>query len=487
MSAAAVATAPSTAPRAQSAANSEVLLLSTLDLDHGVGLGHSVPVLPWLARERVKGALATLRPGRRAGQPVRFLEVLRRHAPAYLLEARPAPEVARVLTRLLTCRTVGLGGHLVRCPDCGDAELLLHGCRDRHCPSCGAVRQWRWLEQRKKRALDVPHFHSVFTVAPELRPLFRANKARLYALLMQAAAATVRWAGRRALGDDVLLASTTVLHTWNRSLEYHPHVHAIVAAGGLRQDGTWVAPKGPLLPADDGVRDRFCRALLRRIRHAHEDEPLRLPAGWDEARLEAALARAAARRWYVYSKRTMRSDEAYEYIARYTSKVGLSAARLLAYDGETVTLKTKNGALELPGRELVRRFALHALPKGFVRVRYQGLFVSRHAERHAQARRSIAEQKLGCGFAAELEGRSGAAEGAQARGRGADGRDGQNGDSWQEVCTRHGFEVNRCQHCGATLEYTPFQASNELSRRFYEALFAEARARVASGPPPRPG
>ena len=400
------------------------------------------------------------------------MEVLRDHAPALALGrvgrgSEPTQE-ERVLQRLVVCRTLGLGGQVVRCPGCGDSALLPHACRDRHCPTCPSVRQWRWLEQRKRRALDVPHFHSVFTVAPELRPLIQENPRRLYAALMAAAATTVRWACRRSIGE-ARVAFTSVLHTWSRSLEYHPHVHVLLAAGGLAPDGSrWVVPeRRALLPADDEVRARFRDTLLRRIRRARARGRLRLPPGWGEERLALALARAASRRWYVYSKRTVRSDEAYEYLARYTCRVGLTAARLLAYDGRTVKLATRGGALELPGQELVRRFLLHVLPRGFTRIRYHGLFVSRHAANHALARRRIAEQGLGCGFAAALEGRD-------------EGEAGAVTDSWQEVCARNGHAVERCHLCDGVLEYTSFPPSPQLTARYRAALLARALAR---GPP----
>ena len=426
-------------------------------------------------------------PGDGQAKP-RFVEVLRDHAPAYLLAHHLGEQETRVLERLLQCRTPGLGGKLAVCKDCGDRTLVCNACRERHCPTCPAVRQWRWSDQRKKRALDVPHFHTVFTVPAELRPLFLADPRRLYGALMAAAAQTVRWACRRAVGDAIP-AFTTVLHTWNRSLGQHPHVHVLLAAGGLAPDGSrWVEPAAAMLPADDEVRDYFRAALLRRIRRLRATGELRRPDGWGQERLEQVLERAAARRWYVYSKGRLRSDETYEYLANYTRRVGLSSARLLSYDGETVRLGTREGrSVLLSGEELVRRFLLHVLPPRFVRLRHHGLFVSRHAKNHALARLRIAEQGLGCGFAAELEGReveapasAASAANAASTANAASGEAGGEGETWQELCTRRGFDVQHCRRCQGPLDYVPFPASTEMRAGFRAMLFARGRARLAA-------
>jgi hypothetical protein len=447
-------------------------------------------LLPQRGRERVEQALAGLEPTRdRDAAPaqraaVRVVDVLRDHGPLYLLERRLPEHEARVLGRLLECRTPGLGGQLVRCPDCGERKLLPNACRDRHCATCPAVRQWRWLEQRSTRALDVPHFHTVFTIPAELRALVFENRRLLYGALLASAAATVRWACARALGGATP-AFSSVLHTWNRAQEFHPHVHVVLAAGGLSAGGArWIEPPSgqAMLAADDEVRARFRGALLRRIRRARVLGELRLPPGWDEARLDEELTRAEARRWHVYSKRALSSAEAYEYLSRYVRSLGISTARVLAYDRETVTIATREGrSVTLPGRELVRRHLLHVLPKGFTRVRHYGLFVSRHAANHALARRRIAEQGLGCGFAAELEGRA-----EESGGEGQPGGAPESEATWQAVCTRNGFAVERCPRCDVPLEYTRFPPSAQLAASFRAELFARARERAAGttrGPP----
>ena len=395
--------------------------------------------------------------------------VIRDHAGALLADPQLAEQVRRVLRHLVSCRTEGLGGHLVRCESCGQKELVYHACRDRHCPTCPAVRALRWVEVRKQRALDVEHHHAVFTLPGALRPLFFKNQDRLYGEFMKAVADAVRWGCRRVIGDATP-AFTTVLHTWDRRLKFHLHAHVVLAVGGLSLDGsTWVIRgRGEcFLPADEALRERFRDALLARVQKLRAAGQLVLPPACSDADLDAILARQAKRRWHVYSKKTLRSDRAYEYLGRYARRVGLSSARIVAYDGERVTFVTKGGkTTTITGAELVRRLALHVLPRGFVRLRHYGLFTVRHKARLALARQRIAEQGLGCGYAAVLE-----------------GDDEQSADlaedaAWQDVVReRLGFDPDVCRACKArALVRVPIAPSPLLVRRDLERVMRRRRA-----------
>ena len=191
-----------------------------------------------------------------------------------------------------------------------------------------------------------------------------------------------------------------------------------------------------------------------------------MPPATSHADLDELLARQATRRWHVYSKKTLRSDRAYEYLRRYARRVGLSSARIVAYDGERVTFVTKEGrTVTITGQELVRRLALHVLPRGFVRLRHHGLFTARHKERLALARQKIAEQGVGCGYAAVLE-----------------GDDEQSADldedaAWEDVVReRLGFNPDVCRACkGRALLRVPLAPSPLLVRRDLEWVMRRRR------------
>lgn len=224
-----------------------------------------------------------------------------------------------------------------------------------------------------------------------------------------------------------------------------------------------------MLAADEALRGRFRGALLARIKKLRAAGQLALPPGVSEQELDALLARYATRRWHLYSKKTLRSDRAYEYLGRYARRVGLSSARITHYDGERVTFVTKAGrTVTITGQELVRRLALHVLPRGFVRLRHQGLFTARHKARLALARQKIAEQGAGCGFAETLEG--------------DDARTAELADdaAWEDVVReRLGFDPTVCRRCDkGPLVRTPIAPSPTLVRRNLERVMARRR-----GPP----
>ena len=177
----------------------------------------------------------------------------------------------QVLGAMVRCRTAALGGHIDRCDACGFSRPAYNSCRNRHCPKCQALAQYRWLEQRKARILPVHHFHVVFTLPAELRALVKRYPRDMYALLFTAASQTLIELGADAKRLGAQLGVTAVLHTWSRDLNYHPHVHCVVTGGGLSQDGhRWVTTQpGFLFPVQVMgalFRSKFLHGV-RKLRH----------------------------------------------------------------------------------------------------------------------------------------------------------------------------------------------------------------------------
>jgi hypothetical protein len=298
-----------------------------------------------------------------------------------------------------TCRTAVLGGHVDACHNCGHREISYNSCRDRHCPKCQCLRQARWVTQRMERVLPTHHFHAVFTVPQELKPLALHNRVRFFELLFAAASRTLLALGRdpRRLGG--LLGITAVLHTWSRSLDFHPHLHCIVTGGGLALDGRrWVAApgRGRFLFPVKVMATLFRAKLLVALARAHRRGELQFAGSCAHLADPAAFARLKddlyRKPWVVYCKPPFGgATQVFRYLGRYTHRVGISNQRLIAIGPRGVTFATKNGQhITLPPDEFIRRFLLHVLPAGFVKIRHYGLLAaSRVHHQLAVARRLL--------------------------------------------------------------------------------------------------
>ena len=313
-------------------------------------------------------------PATYAGRPRHDFADIVRGCLAELQASGPlAPEQGRALAAIRSCRTAALGGHLEECLDCGVRHPAYSSCRNRHCPKCQALAAERWIAARSDRLLPVRHFHVVFTVPAELRPLAQQAPEPVYSMLLQAASATLLELG--ASRWQVRLGVTAILHTWTRDLRYHPHVHALVTAGGLTDSGARFVrrPGRYLFPVK--VMGALLRGkVLAALRDLHRRRRLPLPAA-DLDRLCAQLARHA---WVVYAKSAFRRVEhVLSYLGRYTHRVGLANSRILLVTPDAVTFHTRHGqTATLAPVELVRRFVQHVLPPGFQKLRHYGLYAS---------------------------------------------------------------------------------------------------------------
>ncbi len=303
------------------------------------------------------------------------------------------------------CRTAALGGHVDTCPRCGyQAAISYNSCRNRHCPKCQTQAREHWLAARERELLPTNYFHVVFTVPHELNVLALTNQRLFYDLLFAASAQTLLEvaADPKHLGAAIGLIS--ILHTWGQNLLLHPHVHCAIPAGGLSPDHQrWVRPRYPFfLPArvlSRAFRGKFCAGLKRLCRRKRLccAGPASLLA--DSKQFRQLLRRLHRQDWVVYAKPAFGGPaQVLRYLGRYTHRVAISNHRLLAFDGERVTFRWKDYAhggkqrkMNLTGIEFLRRFFLHVLPKGFVRIRHFGFLSNRHrASRLAVCRQLLA-------------------------------------------------------------------------------------------------
>jgi len=288
------------------------------------------------------------------------------------------------------CRTAALGGHLDACPQCGFQAISYNSCRNRHCPKCQAQARERWLAAREQELLATRYFHVVFTVPHELNLLAQDNPREFYHLLFTASATTLLEvaADPRHLGAEIGILS--ILHTWGQNLLAHPHIHCVIPAGGIAPDGGhWVRPRYafflPVKVLSRVFRGKFIAGLKRlygrkQLRCAGPSAALA-----DEKQFRQLLRRLHRQDWVVYAKPAFGgARQVLRYLGRYTHRVAISNHRLVSFDGERVTFRWKDYAhgskqrlMTLTATEFLRRFFLHVLPKGFVRIRHFGFLANR--------------------------------------------------------------------------------------------------------------
>ncbi len=297
----------------------------------------------------------------------------------------------KVMSAIEQCRSAALGGHLLRCDACAQVQIAYNSCRNRHCPKCQASAAKRWLEARQADLLPLDYYHVVFTLPAPISAIAYYNKAVLYDLLFEVAAETLRTIAAEPKHLGAQIGATLVLHTWGSALTHHPHVHGIVAGGGLALDGErWVACKPGFFLSVRVLSRLFRRRFLEQLDQAHRAGRLQFFGEYTalvDARAFADwLVPLRTCEWVVYAKRPFAGPAAVlAYLSRYTHRVAISNQRLLALDERGVTFrwkdyrakgKTRHKTMTLAADEFMRRFLLHVLPGGFHRIRHYGLLAN---------------------------------------------------------------------------------------------------------------
>ena len=330
-------------------------------------------------------------------------DVFREHATEYLAAHGATAAQRRVLRAIQNCRTAALGGHVEACDRCGHQRIAYNSCRNRHCPKCQGPACARWMQARAAELLPVPYFHLVFTLPRALGPLALQNPRVLYGLLFQAAAQTLLAvaANPKHLGAEIGFLS--VLHTWGQNLLHHPHVHCVVPAGGLSPDGRrWIACRPdfflPVRVLSRVFRGKFMHGLKRAFARGQLAFYGQLASLAAAEQFEQLLDQAVRHDWVVYAKRPFGGpDSVLKYLARYTHRVAISNRRLVGLRNREVTFRWKDYAhggrqrtIRLAATEFIRRFLLHVLPGGFMKIRHYGFM----ANRFRSAKRELCQRLL---------------------------------------------------------------------------------------------
>jgi hypothetical protein len=292
------------------------------------------------------------------------------------------------------CRTAELGGHVEECDHCGALRISYNSCRNRHCPKCQCLDKERWLEARKKDLLPTQYFHLVFTLPEGLRPLALRNQNILYSILFKAVSETLK----ELAADPKYLAAEVgfiaILHTWSQTLMDHPHLHCIVTGGGLSPDGKkWIPCKKDFFIPVKVLSRLFRGKFLAYLKEAREKAELAFPGNIAHLKegqsFNAMLQDLYGQEWVVYCKPPFFSAETVmDYLGRYTHRVAISNDRLVRMQKDQITFRyrdrSKNDTIRLmtlDASEFIRRFLLHILPDGFMKIRHYGILSNRNRKK----------------------------------------------------------------------------------------------------------
>ena len=331
-------------------------------------------------------------------------DVFRQHEQEFRAQwgHRLSSQQRRAFRDICACRTPALGAHIEQCDTCRQQTIAYNSCRSRFRPKCQSTARDKWLTAQSKQLLPVPYCHVVFTLPHELSPLALQNPKLIYGLLFRAVSETLLTiaADPRRLGAQI--GYLAVLHTWSQKMLHHPHLHCLVPAGGLSLDRSrWIVCRGRFFLPVAVLKARFRRRFLRLLAAAYRQGKLKLSGRLGSLRKPEAFDRflrpLKTKKWVVCVKRPFGSAEhVLKYLAHYTHRMAISNGRLSAVENGQVTFRWRDSAdhnaqriMTLEAIEFIRRFLMHVLPAGFVKIRHCGLLANRHCQASLALCRSL--------------------------------------------------------------------------------------------------
>lgn len=317
-------------------------------------------------------------------------DVLCRFYPAYRELYEPSLQQVKAALNIIRCRTNALGGHIQKCDKCDHLVVHYNSCRDRHCPMCQGLTNAVWVDRRSRDILNAPYFHVVFTMPQELHALIYQNQRLLYSLFYRAVAETLQelsW-DEKYLGAQAGFLS--LLHTWGQDLHYHPHIHTVLLAGGLTKLNQWRSSSKKFFIPVKVLSKKFRGKYLYYLKQHYHQDQLKFYGDAekysDPKSFQELIDRCYAKDWYTYTKRTFSGPLAVlKYLGNYTRRIAISNSRVVSVNEDTVTISIKDykeagkrKETSLDGAEFIRRFLMHVLPKGFVKIRHYGILANRN-------------------------------------------------------------------------------------------------------------
>lgn len=308
----------------------------------------------------------------------------------YTQHYTPSPQQVKAVSDIMRCRTAALGGHAFACEECGHIAVCYNSCRNRHCPLCQGVARAVWVDQRNRDILNAPYFHVVFTVPQQLHPLIYQNQKLLYGLMYKAVAETLLELAedKKYLGAQAGFFS--LLHTWGQDLHYHPHIHTVVLAGGPTKLNKWRNSSKKFFIPVKVLSKKFRGKYLYYLKQCMHQNLLAFYGDAHKYRNPKIfldlLKQCYDKDWYTYTKKTFSGPLAVvKYLGKYTHRIAISNTRLVSMTEDKVTFTVKDRksnnrikVIRLKGVEFIRRFLMHVLPKGFIKIRHYGILANRN-------------------------------------------------------------------------------------------------------------
>jgi len=315
-------------------------------------------------------------------------QVIERFGEEFVKKHHPNSWTLRTMNSLRICRTSYLGGHKEECDSCGAERYSYNSCRNRNCPKCQLTKQAFWVEDVSHRIIDTKYFHIVFTVPEDLNEICLLDSKKFYNTLFSSV-----WKSLRTIGYTHYSSETgalAILHTWGQNLSLHPHIHCLVPAAGISLSGNMkkIGKKGkylyPVAKLSIDFRSVMMKALKKRF---VESEQI--------GEYQDIIDKSWSKNWVVYAEPSFaNAEKVIKYLGNYTHRVAISNSRIINIDEESVRFRYKDyrdnsrvKATKLSGIEFLRRFSMHILPKGFVKIRYYGILSNRFAKQVAVYRK----------------------------------------------------------------------------------------------------
>ncbi len=294
----------------------------------------------------------------------------------------------RTLNALKICRTVSLGGHKEKCDHCQKIRISYNSCRNRHCSKCQGSKQVFWIEDVSKKIMDTKYFHVVFTVPEQLNVVCLLDSRKFYSILFQSVWQSLRTFGYTHYGVES--GALAILHTWGQNLSLHPHIHCLVPAAGidLFDNMKKISKKGKYLYPVDKLSIEFRSNMMKRLKkHLRGNNQL--------SKHQPLIDKVWAKDWVVFCEPSFAdADRVIKYLGQYTHRVAISNHRIQNITNSSVSFfykdykdGEKRKRITLSGIEFLRRFCMHILPKGFVKVRYYGILSNRYSKQTAMYRK----------------------------------------------------------------------------------------------------
>jgi hypothetical protein len=310
---------------------------------------------------------------------IELADILRKHLREYQNSYPMSPQQYRIVFNILNCRTAHMGGHMQRCDHCGAERVMYHSCRNRHCPKCQQIPREKWLEARKSELLPVTYFHVVFTLPHALNPIILRNKSLMLNILFKAVSKTLTKFGNKELGGK--LGFMAVLHTWDQQLKAHFHLHCLVAGGAVSsKTKQWIPCKDNYLFNQEALSLVFRGKFMDHLKRTIGKGKLKGDISYQQLR-----HRLYKNKWVVSVREPIKQPQhVLQYIARYTHRVAIANSRITDFQNTMVSFRykeRKNNVLKkttIDAVQFIRRFLLHTLPQGFVRIRHYGFLANRN-------------------------------------------------------------------------------------------------------------